>query len=143
MVHLFHPALVHVSVAFLIVGGALEAWGVLTARVGAARFGGAATVVGTLSLVPTIATGYVAANAVYMGAAARRTLAWHELNGWLVLGVFVAALFWKAWCRGEIPPAQRPYYGVLLLLGVALAAVSAFLGGELVYVHGVGVAGVG
>jgi uncharacterized membrane protein len=139
MLHLFHPAMVHFSVAFLIVGGAGEAWGMLAGRQRLARFSGVLVVIGTLSLIPTIVTGYLAANTVGLGDDARPVLDAHERNGIFLLGVFVAALFWKGWNRGEIPRAQRPWHAILLLVGVLLAVYSALLGGDLVYNKAVGV----
>jgi len=139
MLHLFHPAMVHFAVAFLIVGGVGEAWGMLAGRERLARFAGVLVVIGTTSLIPTIVTGYLAANTVELGDAARPVLDAHERNGIFLLGVFVAALFWKGWNRGEIPRTQRPWYAILLLVGVLLAVYSALLGGDLVYNKGVGV----
>jgi uncharacterized membrane protein len=139
MLHLFHPAMVHFSVAFLIVGGAGEACGLFADRERLVRFGGTLVVIGTLSLIPTIVTGYLAANTVVLSDDARPVLDAHERNGVLLLGLFVATLFWKGWTRGRIPRSQRPWYAILLLLGVLLAAYSALLGGELVYSKGIGV----
>ena len=50
-----------------------------------------------------------------------------------------ALLFWKGWYRGSVPEAQRHYYAMALLLGVLLVSYGALLGGDLVYMHGVGV----
>ena len=62
MLHLFHPALVHFSVAFLIAGGVLEAWGILTRRAGPEKFGAVLVLAGTVSLLPTVVAGTLAAN---------------------------------------------------------------------------------
>ena len=140
MRHLFHPALVHFPIALLIVGGLWEAWGQLLGRPAAVRGGGALTVLGTLALLPAVVTGYVALNTVALAPLAERTVALHELNGWSVVALFTGLLFWKAWNRGVIPDSQRRYFGALLLLGVALVASGAILGGELVFVHATGVA---
>jgi uncharacterized membrane protein len=139
MFHLVHPALVHFSIAFLIFGGLAEAWGLLTGRDGAARFGGRLVVIGVLSLALTIASGYVAANTIPLTAEGQRLLDLHERNAWFVVGAFVVALFWKAWGQGELPHLQRPLYVVLLLLAVGLTLYSAFLGGQMVYLEGAGV----
>lgn len=139
MLHLFHPAFVHFSVALLIVGGLWEAWGQLTDRERAMRSGGTLTIFGTLSLLPTVVSGYFAANTVPVPPAAKGDFDLHELNGWLVVAVFVGLLFWKGWHRGEVPAGQRRLYGAVLLVGVLLVGLGAFLGGELVYLHGVGV----
>lgn len=139
MLHLIHPALVHFSVSLLILGGAVEAWALLTRREGPARFGSILVTCGTISLLPTIVTGYLAVNTVELPASAESVLDAHERNGLFLIGLFVGAQFWKGWFRGELPRAQRPFYAMLLIAGVLLAAYSALLGGELVYKLGVGV----
>jgi uncharacterized membrane protein len=140
MSHLFHPAFVHFPIALLIVGGVWVAWGQFSGRQAALRGGGTLTIVGTLALVPTVVTGYLAANSVPLADAASRTFKLHELNGWSVLALFTGLLFWKAWNRGVVPETHRRVYGALLLFGVALVAYGALLGGELVFAHGTGVA---
>jgi uncharacterized membrane protein len=141
--HYFHPALVHFSVALLILGGLSEAWGLLRDHPTAARFGTRLLILGVVSLVPTLFTGYVAANTLDVGEASRGLLAAHERNGWILFAIFGIAMFWKAWGRGELPGIQRKLFAIWLLLAVLFTAYNAFLGGELVYLHGVGVASIG
>jgi uncharacterized membrane protein len=140
MLHLLHPLCVHFSVALLSLGSLVEAAGLLGGREGAARFGGLLALIGTATLPLTILSGYLAAGSVELRPSAQRLLSAHERNGWLVLGVFAAGLLWKAWNRGVLPGGQQRAYAVLLLAGVALVAYGAWLGAELVYGHGVGVA---
>ncbi len=139
MLHLFHPALVHFAVAFLIVGGATEAIGILARREAAERFGGALTLVGTGALLPTIVAGYLAENTLSPPPAAVATLEAHERVALVLLATFLIALLWKAWDRGRVREELRPFYAAWLLFGVGLTAAAAFLGGELVYLHGLGV----
>ena len=108
-------------------------------REAAARFGQRLVILGVLSLALTIASGYVASNVVALTAEGQRLLDLHERNAWFVVGAFVSALFWKGWVRGELPRGQRLLYALLLLAAVGLTVYSAFLGGQLVYVEGVGV----
>ena len=54
MLHLVHPVLVHFTIAFLVVGGLVETYGIAVARERPERFGGALTVLGTIALVPTM-----------------------------------------------------------------------------------------
>ena len=54
MLHLFHPALLHYSVAFVTVGGVCEIAGLLSRREPLARFGGTLLLLGLASLVPTL-----------------------------------------------------------------------------------------
>ncbi len=139
MLHLFHPALLHFSVAFLVAGGAAETWGLLADRESPRRFGATLLLIGLVSLVPTIATGYLAANTSGSPADGGLLLGAHERNGWILLGLLVGSQFWKAWFRGELPASHRPFYAVVLIAVVLLTAYSAWLGGRMVYGQGYGV----
>jgi uncharacterized membrane protein len=139
MLHLIHPALVHFSVAFVVAGGATELFGLLAPHEAARRWGGTLALVGLASLVPTIASGYLAANTASVPAAAEELLAAHERNGWMLLGLLFASQFWKAWTGGRLAGWTRWVYVVALTGAVLLAIWGAWLGGRLVYAHGVGV----
>jgi uncharacterized membrane protein len=89
--------------------------------------------------VPTIASGYVAANTVSVAPEAANLLAAHERNGWLLLGLALASQFWKAWSGGRLPPGQERPYAALVAGIVLLTIYSAWLGGSMVYGHGIGV----
>ena len=129
----------HFSVAFLVVGGLCEAWGILSGRGRLEGFGAMLVAVGTASLIPTVATGFLAENSVTLPDGADSILERHESVGLVVLAVFLVSQLWKAWLRGRIPPSQRRVYAVLLLAMVALVGYGALLGGEMVYLRGVGV----
>jgi uncharacterized membrane protein len=139
MLHLVHPALVHFSVAFLVSGAIVEIAGMLAEREAARRWGGSLLLAGLAALVPTIASGYLAANTVALGAGGAASLAYHELNGWIVLALAFASQFWKAWCGGRVPERARiAYVGLLAALAVATVCGAA-LGGRMVYLQGIGV----
>jgi uncharacterized membrane protein len=140
MIHLVHPALVHFPIALLMVGGVTEAIGLLADRSGARRIGGVLVIGGTVALIPTIASGYLAANSIPLDEPALRHLALHEWTGWLVLAWFLGCLFAQAWTRGRMVGAARCVLAAALLIGVLLTGGAAFLGGELVFGHGAGVA---
>lgn len=136
--HLVHPALVHFAIAFLVAGGLLEAWAIFARRAGAERSGGALVVAGVLALGPTVASGFLALNAVTLPPAAAATAAWHERAGIVILAAFLGLMLWKGWHRGKIPDGARSVYALALLAAVALVVYGAFLGGRLVYGFGVG-----
>ncbi len=139
MLHLFHPGLVHLSVAFLVVGGCVESLAVLARREPLTRWGGSLVAIGLASLVLTIASGYLAANSVTLPAGTAGLLATHERNGWILLGLAFAAVFWKAWGGGRPPERHRLLYAALLGAVVALTVYEAWLGGSMVYAHRIGV----
>jgi uncharacterized membrane protein len=136
---LVHPDIVHFAVAFIVVGASLEAYAYLRSPESLLRWAAPLLVVGTVSLIAVIFTGYLAANSIEVDPAAMETLKSHEKNGWILLALVVLAQFWKAWNGGRIEGAQRKLYAAWLLLIVACALYGALLGGELVYQWGVGV----
>ena len=139
MLHLLHPAFLHFSVAFVTVGGVCEVAGLLSRREAWARFGGTLLLVGLASLVPTMVSGYLAANTVVVADEGQALLDGHELNGWILLGLLLGAQFWKAWCRGQFGPAQGKLYAAWIAAVVFFALRAAWLGGQMVYFQGVGV----
>jgi uncharacterized membrane protein len=140
MLHLIHPVLVHLTVAFLVVGGLTEAYGIVRGKERAERFGGALVLFGTASLIPTIVAGFLAENSLTLTVAGGDAVDLHERLGLVVLGVSVPLLLAKAWGRGRPPERWRGLYAASLIAGVLVAAGTAYLGGLMVYELGVGVA---
>lgn len=140
MAHLVHPALVHFTVAFLVVGTLTEATALLLRREGGARWGGALTLLGTIAALPTIVAGFVAEASAPIADSALRLVDRHERLGLMLLGVLLTLAVVKAWGRGKIPEGARVLYALGLLAACALAAATAVVGGSLVYGLGVGVA---
>src|SRR5262245_718757 len=139
MLHLLHPAAVHVSVAFLVVGGLGESAGILLRRPALERWCGTLVLLGTLSLAPTVVTGFLAQNVLVPGEGVAPILELHERTGLLVLGAFLLLALWKAWRGGAVPEGQRLAFAIALLAAVALVVYGAFLGGTMVYGWGLGV----
>ena len=137
--HLFHPALLHFSVAFITVGGACEVVGLLLRRELIERFGAQLLLIGLASLVPTMISGYLAANTVDVTNEGRVLLDAHERNGWIVLLLLLGTQFWKAWCGGSLGASWQKLYAALVAAVVLLTLYGAWLGGQMVYVQGVGV----
>ena len=139
MLHLVHPVVVHFALAFLVAGGACEAAGLLARRERPRELGAILVLAGTVGLLVAVATGFLARNTVEIPRGAEALMARHERVGLLVLAVFLGSQFWKGWVGGRISDAQRLPYAALLVLGILLVAYGAFLGGEMVYGHGIGV----
>jgi uncharacterized membrane protein len=139
VLHLFHPALVHVTVAFLVTGGLVEAYGIAKRRATSERFGMILVVAGTVSLLPTLLAGFLAENSLTLTEAGTAAVDQHERYGIMVLGVFLPLLLVRAWGRGRVPDGARVFYAFGLVAGVLLTILVAYLGGRMVYGLGVGV----
>lgn len=139
ILHLVHPACVHFTIAFLVAGGIAEAWGAVSGRAGMERFGGMLVLLGSACLLVTIVTGFVAANTVDLPARAAGAMELHERMGLALGALFLVALAWKGWARGQIPERQKTAYAMLLAVGVTLVLGTAWMGGRLVYGEGIGV----
>ena len=139
MLHLIHPALVHFGVAFVTSGALLEAYGLVRDNDKARRFGATLLGAGTLTLVPIVASGYLAANTIELPPGAGDTLADHERNGWILLALLLGTQFWKGWRGGKLGESECRLYIVLMVATLLLTAYGAWLGGRMVYGHGVGV----
>ncbi len=139
MIRLAHPIFVHATITFLVFGGLIESYGTFRRRERASRFGGILTILGTLGLVPTIVAGFLAENALMLSAAGASAVDDHERFGLIVLGIFMPLLLVKGWGRGRPPESLRTVYAAGLLVGVAAALTTAYLGGVMVYELGVGV----
>ncbi len=137
--HLLHPAAVHFAVAFIVIGVPCEVAGLLGRRRSLAAWGSGLVLAGTMALVPTVVSGFLAANTARVPDSALHTLQGHERAGLAALAVFVLGTLWKAWFGGAVPAWQHRLYAAWLLLGLALVGWGAWLGAELVYLHGVGV----
>jgi uncharacterized membrane protein len=138
----WHPIVVHFATACSVTGGlALLAARFLPGRRGARR----SAVLGTLNLVIgagfcllAIASGIAAVWEVQLGPAARAALSLHvKWAFFTTLSVLLLAVWRAAGAAPEEPPSN-------VLVAVALAvltavAVTAYLGAENVYRHGIGV----
>ena len=138
MLRWLHPAVVHFSVAFLVVGGLSGMLGYLGGRQAWMRFGHRMLVLGCLFVVPTLISGYLAANSVVASGEAMVAMDRHEISGWGVAAMVALALLWLGWFRGEIPSIQRVAFALWLGGVVAVVAYAGWLGGQLVYVFQVG-----
>jgi len=133
MLPLVHPALVHFPIAFVVLGGGSEVWGLLSGRETPRRWGASLVLVGLVCLVPTLATGYLAANTQILPEAAAERLGAHERAGWILLGLLLATQFWKAWGGGRVPDRLRWLYAAVMLSAVLVALLAAWLGGQMVH----------
>lgn len=140
-----HPLTVHLPIGLLI-GNAL--FTLLYLRRGEKSLEAAAfhcLWLGTLLLLPAVATGtYEAVRHLFDPVRPRAdALGW--INAHAIAGVAVIVVYWMAWQqRRRTPgllddPVRRRGYLGLLGIGVLLLIVSGWIGGHMVYSLGVGV----
>lgn len=139
MLHLLHPKFVHFAVAFLLAGSVAEAFGIFGRRAALERFGGVLVLLGTVALLPTLTSGFVAHNSLDPPAAAELPIARHEKLALVTFAVYLVAVLWKAWDGGRVRESARPLYAMWILGAAATLAATAWIGGHLVYGLGVGV----
>jgi uncharacterized membrane protein len=134
-----HPILIHFPIALLTLGAAADLTGVLLDRPEWTRAGWYALLAGAPLAIAAAVTGLLAALGTGELDAAVEDLL--NLHGTLVTGsvVLVTLLFVVRFpWRPGLPP-RRGLYAVALVAAAGLLVAGAYLGGELVYVHGVGV----
>lgn len=124
--HPLHPLLVHLPLGGWLVAGVLD---YLPAR-GSARAADLAILTGTLGALGTIASGVV--DWSNTRGAARRTATVHALLNDAAVLLYTASLL-SRW------GGRRPLGKGLANGGLALSMLGGFLGGQLVYRHGLGV----
>jgi uncharacterized membrane protein len=133
-VHEVHPALAHFPVALLPTAVAADLIGRLTDNDSLMEMGRQLMPVAAASVAATGVAGFAAQEAVRTSDASHDLLVTHRtLNiGLLALSVGLAAIRARS---------RRPSAGYLLagLAGAALVTYSGYLGGRMVYTHGVGV----
>lgn len=137
-----HPALVHFPIALSLVAVLLE----LLARHRRARaleWGGAALMVlAALGAVATVISGNAAHDEAVVPAAAAALVARHETVGelamWLLLALAVVriTLAWKGWFKGSV----AWLYLAAAAVAAAMVGYNGYLGGKMVFDHGVGTA---
>ncbi len=101
---------------------------------------------GWLALLPAVAAGLWDASRLVFGASAPHTDALGLVNAHAASGLALMVAYWQAWqIRRRMPavlddPQRRRGYLLWLAIGTALLLLSGWLGGQLVYAQGVGVA---
>lgn len=109
---------------------------VLHAATGARKFADAATLAldfGLMTAAVAAPLGLIDWLAIPRGTRAKRIGSWHALGNAAMLGLFAGSRWLRA--RGPSPLDAKYLSG----MGLALSGVAAWLGGELVVRHGIGV----
>jgi uncharacterized membrane protein len=130
---------VHFAIGLLLVAVVLDAIGWLSRKL---IFHSAAWVnllAGGVSALFAVVTGVLAEEAAPETEAIHGIVERHELVGFAVLALAAGLILWRFLLRGGVPGRFRIFYMVASAVLAALLVYGGYLGGELVYRHGVGV----
>lgn len=135
-----HPFLVHFPIALLTMGFVADAVAVIRRASVAGTLGWWNLLAGTVGLMATVVSGLVSkADAGALSGRVAGTLSTHEQLAFASLAGFLLLVFWRIANKTSIPPKSPRAY--LCLAGVCLILLwcTAWFGGELVYLFGIGV----
>lgn len=138
----WHPIWVHFPIALLSVAALLFVLGsvrpehpLAATATTVARWNLA---LGTLFLLPTLVTGYLAYNSVAHDSAGHEAMHRHLYAAWITVALFVGAGF-VAWRERRRTSGAGLLLLVLILPAAGMLSVTGYLGAENVYRHGIGV----
>lgn len=135
-----HPLFVHFPIALLLSGVALSWAERFWPEKGLKQAAWYTLLLGLAGTVFTLITGLLDAQRVSLDNPAMATLNLHRALGIATFVLFGALAFWSWRSKGVISGRNRALYTVIQIVGVALIVTVGFLGGELVYAFGLGVA---
>ncbi len=135
-----HPLLVHFPIALLLTSVALSWADLLWKGKGFERAAWYTLLLGLAGTVATLITGLIAAQSVPIDSPALATLNTHKLLGIATLVIFGMQAVCARRSKGVYSPRKRILHTAIQLVGVGLIVAVGFLGGELVFTYGVGVA---
>ena len=136
---LLHPIVNHFTIALFIVAVVLDIIGLLTKKEYFHTAGWINLVFAAISGVLSLITGLLAEGKVTHSEAAHEIIETHEALGFVIVGCIVVLLVWRLVLKGKFPVKAMILYLLIGLAGIGVMIRSAFLGGELVFVHGVAV----
>jgi len=136
---LIHPKLVHFTIALFSMSVFFEIAGLLTKKTIWQKAAWLNLVFAGAAVIATVLSGLLAANNVAHNDAAHEIMETHETIGFIVLGVILLLLVWRIFLKGKAVQKFAWLYLLLGLGGVGLMLTGAYLGGEMVYIHGVAV----
>lgn len=139
-----HPIVIHfpIALAFISLCFDLGRWFWGRARLIEAGFWGGSTpllIAAMLGAFVSVATGLVAESSAPQTEVVGELIESHETAAFVVSGGLAVLAFWRIALRGRFPRRGAYLYLALLLLVTLVLLYGAFLGGKMVYNHGVGV----
>ena len=135
-----HPFLVPFPIALLAATFILELIGLGRPSPDFTRAGWWTQLLGSFGLAAAVLSGILAKGAARLEAAGASLLDTHEEVAFLNAGIFSFLLLWRVAAKTNLPQNHRTWYLLLFAAGVVTLCAGAWVGGELVYGFGAGVA---
>jgi len=139
-IHLLHPKVVHFTIGIF---GAAVFLEILAALLKKTSLKQAATwnlYLAALFAAASVITGLLAASRVPHNDRAHAIMETHETLGYIILGTIVVLALWRLFLANRLPAKFALWHLLLAVIGFGLVVYSGYLGGEMVYTYGVGVA---
>ncbi len=134
-----HPALVHFPIGLFAAALVFEGIGLLSGRPDFSRFSWWAQIAGAIGLAAAVVTGLIAASHASASGAVQNALDSHRQFAFLAASSLAGMAIWRASKRGKIPAHSTRIYVALLAVCVFLLLITAWFGGELVFLYGLGI----
>jgi uncharacterized membrane protein len=138
-----HPALIHCSVAFLLLSVVADHVAKLMRKPALARAGFWSLSIATLSTGAGIGTGYWDVKRIVLSDETGDLVDLHTLIGWMLGALLVVLTIWRWRIRQQARRLVTKPYALGAVLVLSLTTFQTWYGAELVYSHGAGVAAAG
>ncbi len=137
---LLHPIIVHFAIALLSVAVITDLLYLVTRKQNFWQLTNLMLIIGTLSALIAVITGNQAFQVVTIPEGTKPLVLSHQLSGQITLGLFagVSVLRWVLIRLKLFAHPLRWIYYILLLTASFYLFRTGVLGGEMVYIHGVG-----
>jgi uncharacterized membrane protein len=136
---LIHPIVNHFTIALFIIAILLDILGLITKKEYFHTTAWIDLIFAAISGVLSLITGLLAEANVPHVEAAHEIMKTHETLGYIILTSILVLFVWRLILKGKFPPKAMILYLLIGLGGIGVMIRSAFLGGEMVFVHGVAV----
>jgi len=134
-----HPFIVHFTIALFATAVIFDLIGFFTHNESLKSAGWWNMLLATVAAIASVTTGLWAANTLPHNDEIHRIMETHELLGLIVLGLLIGLLIWRGFYRGSLPARLTGFFLLIGVIGVSVMMTGSFLGGEMVYRHGMGV----
>ncbi len=135
----FHPFVVHFAIGLLCTSVLLDVLSFMTERQYLQMPAWWNLFFGFLAILFAVFTGLYAKTNGYVPESAESLVTYHQYFGMAGAVLFTVLFIWRANWRNTIPSDKAPTYLIVAILGTIMVLITGFLGGQLVFQHGVNV----